>query len=111
MRIATPDLVTNSYFPALAAEELGVFREEGLDAHVSLMPSLEAVNALRDGAVDFVAGGAPTMLPALPGWEGARGVVPLSPGAPRLLGFWGGPPAPRGGIGAGKGRRPGAPPR
>ena len=41
MRIATPDLVTNSYFPALAAEELGVFREEGLDAHVQLLPSLE----------------------------------------------------------------------
>jgi hypothetical protein len=29
MRISTPDLVTNSYFPALAADELGVFREEG----------------------------------------------------------------------------------
>ena len=27
-RIATPDLVTNSYFPALAAEKLGIFREE-----------------------------------------------------------------------------------
>jgi len=34
MRIATPDLVTNSYFPALAAEELGLYREEGLEAHV-----------------------------------------------------------------------------
>ncbi len=32
MRIATPDLVTNSYFPALAAEELGLYREEGLEA-------------------------------------------------------------------------------
>jgi hypothetical protein len=27
--IATPDLVTNSYFPALAAQELGLYREEG----------------------------------------------------------------------------------
>jgi hypothetical protein len=35
MSIATPDLVTNSYFPALAAEELGVYREEGLAAHVA----------------------------------------------------------------------------
>jgi hypothetical protein len=41
MRIATPDLVTNSYFPALAAEELGVFREEGLDA--DHMPRREAI--------------------------------------------------------------------
>ena len=71
MRIATPDLVTNSYFPALAAEELGVYRDEGLDAHVELLPSLDAVNALRDGAVDFVAGGAHTMLLAFPGWKGA----------------------------------------
>ena len=38
MKIATPDLVTNSYFPALAAEELGLYREEGLDAHVELLP-------------------------------------------------------------------------
>src|SRR5437867_4503896 len=58
MKIATPDLVTNSYFPALAAEELGVYRDEGLDAHVELLPSLDAVNALRDGAVDFVAAAA-----------------------------------------------------
>src|SRR5439155_1761877 len=32
MKIATPDLVTNSYFRALAAEELGLYRDEGLDA-------------------------------------------------------------------------------
>src|SRR2546422_9679224 len=82
MRIATPDLVTNSYFPALAAEELGLYREEGLDAHVELLPSLDAVNALRDGAVDFVAGGAPTMLLAVPGWGGAQPPGTLSQGTP-----------------------------
>ncbi len=80
MRIATPDLVTNSYFPALAAEELGLYREEGLDAHVELLPSLDAVNALRDGAVDFVAGGAHTMLLAFPGWKGGVRIAPV-PGA------------------------------
>src|SRR5881296_2636770 len=85
MRIATPDLVTNSYFPALAAEELGLYREEGLDAHVELLPSLDAVNALRDGAVDFVAGGAHTMLLAFPGWKGAKLAVALSQGTPWLL--------------------------
>ena len=37
MRIAVPDLVTNSYFPALAAEELGLYRAEGVDAHVDLL--------------------------------------------------------------------------
>ncbi len=107
-RIATPDLVTNSYFPALAAEELGVFRDEGLDAHVSLLPSLEAVNALRDGAVDFVAGGAHTMLVAFPGWHGAKLVVALSQGTPWLLVLRADVPARPGDVGAVKGLRIGA---
>ena len=85
LRIATPDLVTNSYFPALAAEELGLYREEGLDGHVELLPSLDAVNALRDGAVDFVAGGSHSMLLAFPGWKGAKLVATLSQGTPWLL--------------------------
>src|SRR2546428_8704126 len=105
MRIATPDLVTNSYFPALAAEELGVFREEGLDAHVQLLPSLEAVNALRDGAVDFVAGGAHTTLLGFPPWKGAKVAVTLSQGTPWLLVVRADLPAPRGDIRAVQGLR------
>lgn len=41
MRIAVPDLISNSYFPAVAAIELGYFKAEGLDAelrHVFLYP-------------------------------------------------------------------------
>jgi len=110
MRIATPDLVTNSYFAALAAEELGVYREEGLDAHVELLPSLDAVNALRDGAVDFVAGGAHTTLLAFPQWKGAKLVVTLSQGTPWLLVLRADLPARRGDIGAVKGLRIGAAP-
>ena len=110
MRIATPDLVTNSYFPALAAEELGIYREEGLDAHVELRPSLDAVNALRDGEVDFVAGGAHTMLLAFPQWNGAKLVVTLSQGTPWLLVVRADLPARRGDIGAVKGLRLGAAP-
>jgi ABC-type nitrate/sulfonate/bicarbonate transport system substrate-binding protein len=110
MRIATPDLVTNSYFPALAAEELGLYRDEGLDAHLELLPSLEAVNALRDGAVDFVAGGAHTMLLAFPQWKGARLVVTLSQGTPWLLVLRADLSARRGDIGAVKGLRIGAAP-
>ena len=109
-RIATPDLVTNSYFPALAAEELGIFREEGVDAHVELLPSLEAVHALRDGAVDFVAGGAHTTLLAFPQWRGAKLVVTLSQGTPWLLVLRADLPARRGDIGAVKGLRIGAAP-
>src|SRR2546427_12104183 len=111
MKIATPDLVTNSYFPALAAEELGVFREEGLDAHVELLPSLDAVNALRDGAVDFVAGGAHTTLLAFPGWTGAKLGVALSQGTPRVLGLRADLPARRGAASPGNGLRTGAAPR
>jgi ABC-type nitrate/sulfonate/bicarbonate transport system substrate-binding protein len=110
MRIATPDLVTNSYFPALAAEELGIYREEGIEAHLELLPSLEAVNALRDGVVDFVAGGAHTMLLAFPQWKGARLVVTLSQGTPWLLVLRADLPARRGDIGAVKGLRIGAAP-
>ena len=105
MRIATPDLVTNSYFPALAAEELGVFRDEGIDAHVELLPSLGSVNALRDGAVDFVAGGAHMMLLAFPGWRGVKLVVALSQGTPWLLVLRADLPARRGDIAAVTGRR------
>lgn len=110
IRIATPDLVTNSYFPALAAEELGLYREEGIEAHVELLPSLAAVNALRDGDVDFVAGGAHTTLLAFPGWTGAKVVVTLSQGTPWLLVLRADIPARRGEIAAVKGLRIGAAP-
>ena len=110
MRIATPDLVTNSYFPALAAEELGLYRDEGIDAHVELLPSLDAVNALRDGRVDFVAGGAHTTLLAFPGWKGAKLVVALSQGTPWLLVLRADLSARRGDVSAVKGLRIGAAP-
>jgi ABC-type nitrate/sulfonate/bicarbonate transport system substrate-binding protein len=110
VKIATPDLVTNSYFPAMAAEELGLYRDEGIDAHVELLPSLDAVNALRDGAVDFVAGGAHTTLLAFPGWKGAKLVVALSQGTPWLLVLRADLPARRGDVSAVKGLRIGAAP-
>jgi len=110
LTIATPDLVTNSYFPALAAEELGLYREQGLDAHVELLPSLDAVNALRDGSVDFVAGGAHTTLLAFPGWKGAKLAVALSQGTPWLLVLRADLPARRGDVAAVKGLRIGAAP-
>jgi NitT/TauT family transport system substrate-binding protein len=108
VRIATPDLVTNSYFPALAAEELGLYRDEGLEANVELRPSLDAVNALRDGTVDFVAGGAHTTLLAFPQWTGAKLVVTLSQGTPWLLVVRADLGARRGDIGVIKGLRIGA---
>ena len=56
MKLAIPDLISNSYFPALAAAELGFFAAEGLDVSAELIfPVDRAYAALRDGEVDFVA--------------------------------------------------------
>ena len=79
MRLAVPDLVSNSYFPALAAVELGFFREQGMEVDLELVsPAGRAMQALRDGAVDFVAGPAHATLLAFPEWRGARLLTALS---------------------------------
>jgi ABC-type nitrate/sulfonate/bicarbonate transport system substrate-binding protein len=72
MKLAVPDLISNSYFPAVAAVELGFFKEEGLYVELELVfPVDKAYRALRDGAVDFVGGSAHSALGAFPEWEGA----------------------------------------
>ena len=38
MKIAIPDLISNSYFPAIAAVDLGFFKEEGLDVNLPALP-------------------------------------------------------------------------
>ena len=79
MRIAVPDLVSNSYFPAVAAVELGLFREHGIDMELEMVsPVGRAMRALRDGDLDFVAGPAHPTLSAFPGWEGAKLLAALS---------------------------------
>ena len=79
MRIAVPDLISNSYFPAVAAVELGFFKAEGLDAELQLIfPVPKTMAALRDGDLDFVAGSAHSTLTAFPDWEGARLLVALA---------------------------------
>ncbi len=37
MKLAVPDLISNSYFPAVAAVELGFFKQEGLDVALELV--------------------------------------------------------------------------
>src|SRR5712691_4548788 len=72
MKIAVPDVISNSYFPAAAAVELGFFKQEGLDVSLELIfPVDKAYAALRDGAVDFVGGSAHSALAAFPEWRGA----------------------------------------
>ena len=73
MKLAIPDLISNSYFPAVAAVELGFFEAEGLDLSLELVfPVDRAYRALRDGAVDFVGGSAHSALAAFPEWDGAK---------------------------------------
>src|SRR5580698_588082 len=73
MKLAVPDMISNSYFPAIAAAELGLFREEGLDIEVELIfPVDKAYMALRDGAVDFVGGSAHSALAAFPQWQAVK---------------------------------------
>ncbi len=79
MRIAVPDLISNSYFPAVAAIELGFFKAEGLDAELELIfPVPKTMEVLRDGKLDFVAGAAHATLQAFPNWKGAKLLAALA---------------------------------
>jgi NitT/TauT family transport system substrate-binding protein len=73
MKLAVPDMISNSYFPAEAAVELGFFQAAGLDVSLELIfPVDKAYAALRDGAVDFVAGSAHSALAAFPNFRGVK---------------------------------------
>jgi NitT/TauT family transport system substrate-binding protein len=73
MKLAVPDMISNSYFPAEAAVELGFFKAEGLDVSLELIfPVDKAYAALRNGAVDFVGGSAHSALAAFPNFRGVK---------------------------------------
>ena len=73
MKIAVPDLISNSYFPAAAAVELGFFKKEGLDVELELIfPVDKCYEALHDGKIDFVGGSAHSALAAFPDWKGVK---------------------------------------
>ncbi len=73
MKLAIPDMISNSYFPAIAAIELGCFKDEGLDVELEMIfPVDKCYAAMRDGAVDFVGGSAHSALAAFPEWNGAK---------------------------------------
>ena len=111
MRIAVPDLVSNSYFPAIAAVEFGCFESEGLEAELELLfPVTKTMEALRDGTLDFVAGAAHATLAAFPDWKGARLLVALAQRMYWLLVLRSDLGARRGDLQAVKGLRIGAAP-
>ena len=81
MKIAIPDLVSNSYFPAIAAVDLGFFEEEGLDMELELIfPVDRTLEKMRDGEIDFVGGSAHSTPHAFPGWKGGKLLGALAQG-------------------------------
>jgi ABC-type nitrate/sulfonate/bicarbonate transport system substrate-binding protein len=111
MKLAIPDLISNSYFPALAAAELGFFEREGLEVSAELIfPVDRAYQALRDGAVDFVGGAAHGALAAFTEWRGVKLLGALAQGMYWFLVMRTELGVARGDLAAIRGRRIGAAP-
>jgi ABC-type nitrate/sulfonate/bicarbonate transport system substrate-binding protein len=111
MKIAIPDLISNSYFPAVAAVELGFFRAEGLDVTLEMIAPVEkAYMALREGAVDFVGGSAHSALSVFKQWDGAKLICAQAQGMYWFLVMHRDFAAKRGDLDAVKGKRIGAAP-
>ncbi len=79
IRVAIPDLISPSYFPVIAAVELGLMREEGIEAELALVyPVTKAASELRDGTTDLLAGAAHAPLYAFDCWRGVNLVAALA---------------------------------
>jgi len=86
MQVAVPDLISNSYFPAVAAIELGFFAKHDLDVSLAhIFPSFRAFEAVRDGEVQFVAGPAHGALYAFPHMQGGKFLAALAQGTYWML--------------------------
>jgi ABC-type nitrate/sulfonate/bicarbonate transport system substrate-binding protein len=73
MKLAVPDLLSNSYFPAIAAVELGFFKREGLDVTLELVVPVEnALAAMRDGSLEFIGCSAHLLVAGFPEWRGVK---------------------------------------
>jgi ABC-type nitrate/sulfonate/bicarbonate transport system substrate-binding protein len=69
LRVAIPDLVSPSYFPAIAAVELGFLPGATLEL---IYPVTKTYEELREGRLDFVGGAAHAALYAFKDWTGAK---------------------------------------
>jgi NitT/TauT family transport system substrate-binding protein len=73
LRVAIPDLISPSYFPAIAAVELGCFKNEGFDATLELLyPVTKTYEELREGRLDLVGGASHAALYAFKDWQGGK---------------------------------------
>src|SRR5918999_2845577 len=111
MKVVIPDLVSNSYFPAIAAVEMGFFKEEGLDAELELIyPVQKCYEALRDGKADFVGGSSHSAPTAFPEWNGVKFLGALAQHTYWFLIMRADLTVKRGDVAAVKGKRIGAAP-
>jgi NitT/TauT family transport system substrate-binding protein len=111
IKIAVPDMISNSYFPVLAASELGLFRAQGLDCSLVLMsPADKGYQALEDGEVDFVAAEAHAALAVFPRWRGMKLICAQAQGMYWFLVMRADLGAKRGDLQCVRGRRIGASP-
>ena len=79
MRLAVPDLVSPSYFPAIAAVDLGCIADRGPVVELELrFPVTDAVDALRAGAIDVLAGSAHALFHGSEDGGGVRLLAALS---------------------------------
>src|SRR6476646_10544403 len=109
MKLAVPDLISNSYFPAIAAVELGFFKREGLDVTLELIVPIEhALAAMRDGSLDFVGCSAHLLVAGFPEWRDVKLLCAQAQGMYWFLVMRSDLGARRGDLGAVKGRRIGA---
>src|SRR5438046_2917589 len=69
LRVAIPDLISPSYFPAIAAVELGFLPDATLEL---LYPVTKTYEELREGRLDFVGGASHAALYAFKDWQGAK---------------------------------------
>jgi NitT/TauT family transport system substrate-binding protein len=111
VKIAVPDLISPSYFPAEAAVTLGFLANEGIDAQIELISPIErAYEALRNGEIDIVAGSAHSALSAFPRWKGVKLICAQSQGMYWFLVMRADLRAKRGDLSVVKGKRIGAAP-
>ncbi len=79
MKLAVPDLVSPSYFPAIAAVDLGCISERGPTVELDLcFPVTDAVDALRAGRIDVLAGSAHALFHGAGDGGGVRLLAALS---------------------------------
>jgi len=76
-RIWVPDLDSPSYFVAIAAVELGFFKQEGIEIEF-IHNTNKGPELMREGKLDFIAGPAYAGARAFPAWKGIKLLCALS---------------------------------